>query len=121
MSKINHISAREFHSSQSNFILVDVRPDYELATLFDVETLVYMSYTLPDKNFKNLPMDKNIIVADAVGLRSKEVCLRLLDLGYEKVFNLVGGIVEWERLGLPVSLDKNRILTGSCMCQLKPR
>jgi len=33
---------------------------------------------------------------------------------------MVGGIVDWERDGLPINTDITARLSGSCMCQLKP-
>jgi 3-mercaptopyruvate sulfurtransferase SseA len=41
--------------------------------------------------------------------------------GYKNVANLAGGIVDWEKDGLPVSTDVTARLSGSCMCQLKLR
>ena len=102
-------------------ILVDVRPEYELGRLFDVEQAIYCSYKEIEDHLTELPKDKPLIIADAVGLRSKEVCQLLLENGFGKIYNLAGGIVDWERMGYPVSTDKSRILTGSCMCQLRVR
>ena len=41
--------------------------------------------------------------------------------GYDNVANMAGGIVDWERDGLPINTDVNYRLSGSCMCQLKAR
>jgi 3-mercaptopyruvate sulfurtransferase SseA len=41
--------------------------------------------------------------------------------GYDNVANMAGGIVDWERDGLPLTTDINNRLSGSCMCQLKAR
>jgi 3-mercaptopyruvate sulfurtransferase SseA len=43
------------------------------------------------------------------------------DKGFEKIANLAGGIVDWERDGLPITTDITKRLSGSCICQLKPR
>ena len=69
----------------------------------------------------DLPTDKPLIIADAVGLRSREVSKFLAENGFTKIYNLAGGIVDWDRAGFPVTTDKTRMLTGSCMCQLKNR
>jgi hypothetical protein len=45
----------------------------------------------------------------------------LISRGFTKVAGLAGGIVEWERDGLPLLLDNKARLSGSCMCQLKFR
>ena len=65
--------------------------------------------------------DRYIIFADAVGLRSKEAVIFLKGKGYDKIANMAGGIVDWERDGLPIATDIRNRLSGSCMCQLKPR
>lgn len=69
--------------------------------------------------FDRLPKNRPIIVADAVGLRSKEVVIFLIDNGFTIIANLVGGITDWEKDGLPMVVDNKQRLTGSCMCQLR--
>ena len=62
-----------------------------------------------------------LIFADAVGLKSREGVLFMNAHGYENVANMAGGIVDWERDGLPLTTDISNRLSGSCMCQLKTR
>jgi len=62
-----------------------------------------------------------LIVADSVGLFSHEAMIILKDLGFENIINLALGLVEWERDGMPVMIDQNERLSGSCVCQLRPR
>ena len=64
---------------------------------------------------------QHLIFADSGGLRSKEAVVLLKDKGYKKIANMAGGIVEWERDGLPLKTNVEERLSGSCMCQLKPR
>ena len=49
--------------------------------------------------YKNKP----IIVSCASGTRSSSVCGTLRKAGFEKVFNLAGGIPAWEQAGQPVT------------------
>lgn len=102
-------------------VLIDVRPEYELGRLFDVEQIIYCPYKEVGDHLAEFPKNVPLIIADAAGIRSKEVCRLLLEKGFEQIYNLAGGIVDWERMGYPVSKDRSRILTGSCMCQLKVR
>ncbi|TXG76546.1 MAG: rhodanese-like domain-containing protein [Rhodocyclaceae bacterium] len=46
---------------------------------------------------------KPIIVSCASGNRSSSVCGTLRKAGFEKVFNLAGGIPAWEQAGQPVT------------------
>jgi hypothetical protein len=54
-------------------------------------------------------------------LRSHEVMEFLLLKGFTNIANLAGGIVEWEQDGLPLKIDITEQLSGSCVCQLRPR
>lgn len=119
---IRHIASEEALNLVANGgMILDVRPEYELGRLFDVDQVIYCSYKEIEDHMTELPKGKPLIIADAVGLRSNEVCKVLLENGFTEIYNLAGGIVDWERIGYPVSTDKSRILTGSCMCQLKFR
>ena len=53
--------------------------------------------------------------------KSKIIIKEMLAIGYENIYILAGGFLEWERDGFPIVEDKNHRLTGSCVCQLKPR
>jgi rhodanese-related sulfurtransferase len=119
---IRHITSGEtLNLVAKGAIILDVRPEYELGRLFDLENVVYYSYKEIGDHLAELPNDIPLIIADAVGLRSNDVCKVLLENGFTDIYNLAGGIVDWERMGYPVSTDKSRILTGSCMCQLRVR
>jgi rhodanese-related sulfurtransferase len=119
---LRHVSGKEcLEITEENGIIVDVRPDFELTRLLHIEHVLYFPYDIIKDHFQDLPRDKWLIIADAVGLRSKEVALFLIEKGFSNILHLAGGIVEWERDGLPVTVDKSRLLTGSCMCQLKRR
>ncbi len=43
------------------------------------------------------------------------------DKGFENIANMAGGLVEWERDGLPLKSDKSERLSGSCACMLRKR
>ena len=52
--------------------------------------------------FRELPTDRPLLVMCAVGGRSAVATAHLLSMGYGDVMNVAGGIVDWERAGLPV-------------------
>jgi rhodanese-related sulfurtransferase len=119
---LKHISGAEFLKlSTDKAFLLDVRPDYELSRLFDVTNILYCSYKEIESHMDEIPTDRLIVVADATGLRSRETALKLMDRGMNNVANLAGGIVDWDRMGLPVTRDRSRLLSGQCPCQLKAR
>jgi rhodanese-related sulfurtransferase len=106
---------------QKGALLVDVREDFEIAIkdfgiagktgspLSDIEHLI-----------NTLARENSIIIADCVGLRSKEAALQLLARGFTRVANLVGGISQWERDGLPMKKDV-LIMSGQCPCAMRTR
>jgi rhodanese-related sulfurtransferase len=104
-------------------ILIDVREEYmNRFKMIDVPEVIYCPFSNLEETYQNLPTDKPMIFADAVGLRSKEAIMFLIDKGFgDHVANMAGGLVEWERDGLPIIIDKSEQLSGSCMCQLRPR
>ncbi|MCX6253160.1 MAG: rhodanese-like domain-containing protein [Bacteroidia bacterium] len=103
-------------------LIVDVREEnLRSFKSFDVPELIYLPKSKLAEEYENLPSDSYMIFADTVGLRSKEAVIFLKEKGFEKIANMAGGIVDWERDGLPVSTDIATRLSGSCMCQLKSR
>lgn len=120
---IKHYTPRETIDlcSQGN-ILVDVREEYMIGhKCFDVENLIFCSFSTFEENYGKLPKDKLLIFADSTGLKSKEATNFCKDKGLENIANLAGGLVEWERNGFPVATNAKERLSGSCMCQIKYR
>ena len=62
-----------------------------------------------------------LIVADSVGIHSKEVAKFLVNKGFVNIANMAGGLVEWERDGLPLQVNLKEELSGQCACQLKAK
>ena len=104
-------------------LLVDVREaDLSRFKMFDVPEIIYCPYSIMEETFHNLPADKPMIFADAAGLHSREATELAIKKGIEdRVANLAGGLIEWERDEMPLIIDKSEKLSGSCMCQLRPR
>jgi rhodanese-related sulfurtransferase len=89
--------------------------------LFDVDEIIYCPKSKIEEIYLDIPKDKALIFADATGIHSKEAVLFLLEKGFENIANLAGGLVEWERDGVPIKIDYSERLSGSCACQLKRR
>jgi rhodanese-related sulfurtransferase len=103
-------------------VIVDVREEYlNNFKNFDVPETLFLPLSKLLMRFSELPLEKHLIFADTVGLRSKEAVVFLKDKGYTKIANMAGGIVDWERDKLPLKTNIAERLSGSCMCQLKPR
>ena len=120
---VQNLTPKECHELCSiNAIIVDVRESYlNNFKRFNAGNVIYLPYSELANSYSDLPRDKLLIFADAVGLRSRECVLFMNEHGYENAFNMAGGIVDWERDGLPLTTDIDNRLSGSCMCQLRPR
>ena len=116
-----HVSGNEvIQLCNKGAFLVDIREEYETAArLFDIENQIVFPKSTLSECFDKLPFDKLLIIADSVGLRSKEAVIFLKDHGFANVINLAGGIVDWERAGYPVLINPAEMMHGSCACVLK--
>jgi len=119
---LNLTPAESYALCVEGAIIVDIRETYmNNFKMFHVEKVIYLPYSELAECYQELPADQPLIFADAVGLKSREGVLFMNAHGYENVANMAGGIVDWERDGLPLTTDVNNRLSGSCMCQLKQR
>lgn len=82
-------------------LLVDVREPDEFQTVrVDGAVLVPLSTFM--SRYTELPKDRPLLVMCAVGGRSSAATAHLIEKGWPDVLNVTGGIVSWERSGLPV-------------------
>jgi rhodanese-related sulfurtransferase len=121
IQEIRHVTPREaLELSKKGAILLDVRLELLFINKrFDVPESFHCVYDEIKEYYHHLPQDKPIIVADAVGIHSKEVVGFLQEKGFTQVVNLAGGIHDWETDGLPMIIDPDETLTGGCMCQIR--
>jgi rhodanese-related sulfurtransferase len=81
------------------FINVHVPYEGEIA-----KTDAFVPYNEIEKNLDKLPADKNakIVLYCRSGRMSAIAAETLVRLGYTDVWNVEGGMLAWERLGLPL-------------------
>lgn len=107
---------------EANAVLVDLRDDYyKNGREFDVPEVVSVFYKDFVAEYSKLPQDRMIILADYVGIHSKEAGYFLMSKGYTQVVSLIGGIVDWVKDAMPTIVDHAEELVGGCACQLKKR
>ena len=123
IDNIRHLSPREaFECIQKGAVLVDVREEFETRyKQYDVQETMFCPFKKMEELYMLLPKEKPLIIACSVGLSSKKAVEFLLQKEYANIANLAGGIVEWERDGLPIVTNKNEELSGSCLCRLRPK
>ena len=118
---IIHLSPREaFDEAKKGALFLDVREEYDTDyKKFDVPEAQYCPYHCFAENQDKIPKDRPLIVVDNTGQRSKEMVEILIKEGYLNIANLNGGMMDWERDGLPIVVDKNAELHGQCVCRLR--
>lgn len=119
---MTHLSGSEaLETANNGGLFIDLRDSIESDyKKFDVPEVLYIPAGELEARLPEIPRDRPVIVADSVGLRSKEAVKLLASKGWENVANLNGGILDWEHDGLPLKVDDSKKLSGSCTCRLRP-
>tara|TARA_B100000242_G_C43052244_1_gene491739 strand:+ start:1944 stop:2978 length:1035 start_codon:yes stop_codon:yes gene_type:complete len=100
-----HVDANEFNQllEDEETITIDMRNHYESeighfkgAELPDVDSF-RESLPLIKKKYENFKKNKNILMYCTGGIRCEKASAYLIDNGYENVFQLNGGIIEYTR------------------------
>ncbi|ABW18661.1 rhodanese-like domain-containing protein [Alkaliphilus oremlandii] len=117
------LSPREAYAHiQDGAVIIDIRPEYETNyRVFGVHTVYLLSYSTYKEKFHEIPKEKRLIIADSVGLKSPEISKFFHDQGYPQVAYLAGGVVAWDKDGLPLIKDLRYELNGGCACMLRPK
>lgn len=84
--------------------IVDVREANELADV-RVPGATHLPFSEIGSRLGELPRDVPLLILCASGSRSAAVTGHLLANGWSDVANVAGGIMAWERAGLPVERD----------------
>lgn len=82
-------------------VLLDVRDEDEHRDVHVEGALHIPTHDLP-RRMAEIPKDRPVMVICASGGRSQQVTFQLLQQGWTDVGNVAGGIITWERMGLPV-------------------
>ena len=101
-------------------ILVDVRERNEVEQLaFDVPAIVHIPLSEFEIRYKELAMDKELVIVCRSGSRSLRAAGFLINHGFDplKVVNMKHGILRWVQRGFPTKGDLSGIVdmnTGGC-------
>lgn len=85
-------------ASDANAIILDVRTDSEVADGIIPNAIhidIYKGQEFIDK-IESLDRSKSYYVYCRSGNRSGQACRIMEELGFEKTYNLEGGILEWQ-------------------------
>ncbi len=105
---LKHLNVVEFEDAIAKegdrALLIDVREpeEYELGHLAN-------SRLLPLRDVvgavEDLPRDRTVFLVSRSGRRSTRAMRLFVDVGFEKVFNLKGGILSWKARGRPLDVE----------------
>ncbi len=100
-SEVTDVVAEELDKKKTEVVLVDVRQPEEFSDELGHipgARLVVLN-TLP-KNLDALPKDQTIVFVCRSGGRSAQAAAYALQQGFSDVYNLKGGMIRWNELGL---------------------
>lgn len=121
--EVKNLTPREaYELCRQGAVLLDVRAEELVAfKCFGVSNWLSLWEKELEGRLGELSKEVCYIVADSVGIHSKEAYHFLRSMGFVRIAHLAGGLVEWERDGLPVIENVRERLSGSCTCQLRKR
>lgn len=97
---------------KKSVLLVDVREEAEVEQLaFDVPEIVNIPLSEFENRYKEIPLDKMVVMVCHSGNRSLPAAGFLVMNGYDplKVVNMKQGIIRWVQHGLPVTGDVSQM------------
>lgn len=85
--------------------LFDIRSskEFDVSHIEGAQFIEYKKFNI--KHFPDIPKDEPIILYCTIGYRSERIGEDLLEIGYTKVYNLYGGLINWVNKGYPVYKD----------------
>jgi rhodanese-related sulfurtransferase len=97
MNTITPRSLQEKITNNDDFILIDVREEFEHTDFNIGGTLIPMNIVF--ENIDAIPKDKPVVLYCAKGIRSAMVIQRLEEkFGYTNLINLSGGMYGWRNV-----------------------
>jgi thioredoxin len=105
------LSAKKFQKkliTTPNALLLDVRTPKEISRSY-IRNAVFIDFhdSLFEKKINTIDKKKTIFVYCAIGVRSHDAAVLLKKLGYQNVYDLKGGIINWKLADLPIVKGKD--------------
>lgn len=84
--------------------------EFEISHIKGARFIGYDDFEI--KSISNIPKDAKVYVYCSIGYRSEKIGEKLQNEGYEKVYNLYGGIFSWANNGYPIENNKGIATTA---------
>lgn len=103
----------DFGDQDPSFVLIDVREHDEF---FEVSSPHAKNYPLSQMVVKDVLKDLQLSEAETevplyficqAGVRSLAAAQKFLEAGYKNIYNVEGGMLRWQELGLPTQKNKS--------------
>lgn len=111
-TKVENLSVREASKRLDEFTIVDVRGENEfndeLGHIHNAQLVTLNENISADLKNKGIDQSEKLLIVCRSGGRSSRACRFLQSAGFQTVFNLSGGMLEWNKEKLPV--EKNSCL-----------
>ena len=99
------------HADREGFRIIDVREEHEFhGPLGSVPGSELIPLSTVAENVEQLSDSRPLLLVCRSGVRSGKACSALQELGIQSVANLAGGMIAWNRAGLPVVRTEPRTL-----------
>ncbi len=104
MNTLKHFSPREAYAAYIlGSVFVDVRDSLNTGVkTADLRQIVSLPFSELDQRFGELPVNRPVVLVSNIGNKGKEAAKFLVERGYQDVAIMDGGMVAWEKEGLPV-------------------
>ena len=91
------------NETNSDFVILDVRTPAEFAA-GHIENAILVDYEAPSfrSEVNKLDKSKTYLVYCRTARRSGEAVVIMQELGFQRLYDMSGGIVEWNNAGYPV-------------------
>ena len=97
MKNINGQELRDLSSQDANAVLIDVRTAGEISEGM-IKDALHMDIMQPDFQSKLSDLDKSktYFMICRSGNRSGQACMIMEQMGFDKLYNLEGGMMHWD-------------------------
>lgn len=105
INEIDSETLRKRLEEGDDVLLVDIRTTAEVAQGAIPNALLMPMHLIPLR-MRELPDDRELVLYCRSGARSYQACSYMMQQGFDRVWNLRGGIIAWARHGYPIEVPK---------------
>ena len=99
-SSITPREAKDLMAKEKELVMIDIRTEDEFLYEGRLEGAILIDYEKPrlfKREIKKLDRDKVYLVYCATGGISDDACVEMAELGFENMYEMVGGLKAWQK------------------------